>query len=167
MTRAGVVCSAAVMLCSWRAAGAPAGAALPDDVRAAARIAVAPLAVEAAQSTVAAFQAAVAAGDARRVATLTRFPLRVNGPEGTRTIPDARAFRREFATLFDPPLRSRVATQSFATMPMGYRGLMLDEGRLWLQPTCLKPLRDGSCRDGDHALRLVAVNAPAPEALPR
>lgn len=162
-------CCAGLLLLGSTAAPGAAGAAkdsasLPEDVCAAARLSVAPLTVEAAQAAVAKFQAAVSAGDARRVAAFARFPLRVNGPEGSRTIPDARAFRREFAALFDPPLRSRVATQSFATMPMGYRGLMLDDGRLWLQPACLKPGRDGGCRDADFALRLVAINVPAPEA---
>lgn len=148
-------------------AGVPASDALPPDVEAGARIAVAPLTVQQAQATVAKFQAAVRAGDARQVAALARFPLPVNGgATGTRTIRDARAFVREFDQLLDAATRARIVDQEFATMPVGYRGLMFDDGRLWLQATCLKTRRDGGCRDADYALRLVTINLPA-EASPR
>jgi hypothetical protein len=165
MRRAALLCCAWPALFGWPPVGAASEPpALPDDVRAAARISVAPLTVEAARAAVIRFQAAVAAGDAAGVAALTRFPLRVNDAAGTRKIPHARAFRDELATLFDVALRTRVASQPFAAMPAGYRGLMFDGGRLWLQPVCLRPRRDGGCRDADHALRLVAINVPAPEA---
>ncbi len=150
--------SAVLALVAALAGSAP----VAPEVRAALEVSAAPMTPEQAAAGVERFRSAVASRDARQVAALTRFPLRVNRPDGTSSqIGASREFRRQFATLFDAAGRDAVARQALATMPAGYRGLMFDGGRYWLQPVCTKPTRDGGCTSGSHALRLVAVNLTA------
>ncbi len=92
-----------------------------------------------------ALQQGVASGDRAAVATLMRYPLRVDTDGKKREIPDAAAFQREYDSIVTPPVAAAITAQSFETVFANGQGVMIGNGQVWLNGTC----EDTACTRSD------------------
>ncbi|QNR97676.1 hypothetical protein ICJ04_01795 [Stenotrophomonas sp. 169] len=92
-----------------------------------------------------ALQQGVASEDRAAVATLMRYPLRVETAAGKREIADAAAFQRDYAQIITTPVAQAIAAQSFDTVFANQQGVMIGSGQVWLNGTCV----DQACSRSD------------------
>lgn len=92
-----------------------------------------------------ALQQGVASEDRAAVATLMRYPLRVETAAGKREITDAAAFQRDYAQIITTPVAQAIAAQSFDTVFANQQGVMIGSGQVWLNGTCV----DQACSRSD------------------
>jgi len=90
-------------------------------------------------------QQGVASGDRAAVATLMRYPLRVDTDGNTREIADAATFQREYDSIVTPPVARAITAQSFDTVFANWQGVMIGNGQVWLNGTC----EDTACTRSD------------------
>ncbi|MBD8697581.1 hypothetical protein [Stenotrophomonas sp. CFBP 13718] len=92
-----------------------------------------------------ALQQGVASEDRAAVATLMRYPLRVETAAGKREIADAAAFQHDYAQIITKPVAQAIAAQSFDTVFANQQGVMIGSGQVWLNGTCV----DQACSRSD------------------
>lgn len=92
-----------------------------------------------------ALQQGVASEDRAAVATLMRYPLRVETAAGKREIADAAAFQRDYAQIITTPVAQAIAAQSFDTVFANQQGVMIGSGQVWLNGACV----DQACSRSD------------------
>lgn len=81
-------------------------------------------------------QAAVRSNDTDRVIPLIDFPLRVNGPGGSRFYRDARSVERDFDRIFTPKVRRAILGQRADKLFVRDQGAMIGDGEVWFDATC-------------------------------
>jgi hypothetical protein len=81
-------------------------------------------------------QAAVRSGNRGRVIAMIDFPLRVNGPGGSRFYRDARSVERDFDEIFTPNVRRAILAQRADKLFVRDQGAMIGDGEVWFDATC-------------------------------
>lgn len=81
-------------------------------------------------------QAAVRSNNRYRVIALIEFPLRVNGPGGSRFYRDARSVERDFDRIFTPKVRRAILSQRADKLFVRDQGAMIGDGEVWFDATC-------------------------------
>jgi hypothetical protein len=82
------------------------------------------------------FQDALAKRDVDRVATLVKFPLRIN-TQGAKTLPIGKAqLVKEFDLIFSRDVMEQVLHQDPADLFQNYRGVMFGNGAVWANEFC-------------------------------
>ena len=85
-----------------------------------------------------AFQKAVNGGDRAAVVEEVRFPLNIaNGAK----ISGPGEFQRNYERILTPALRKAIAAQKFDDVMVNQQGVMIGDGQVWLNGTCL----DAAC----------------------
>jgi len=85
-----------------------------------------------------AFQKAVNGGDRAAVVEEVRFPLNIaNGAK----ITGPGEFQRNYERILTPAVRKAIAAQKFADVMVNQQGVMIGDGQVWLNGTCL----DAAC----------------------
>jgi hypothetical protein len=97
-------------------------------------------------------QAAVRAGDRGAVMALIAFPLRVNGPRGSRLY-DAPSALRDYDRIFTPKVKRAILNQRGDRIFSRDIGAMAGDGEVWFTQTCPNP----ACSPAGP-VRIVAVN---------
>lgn len=82
-------------------------------------------------------QRGVAAGDRAAVAGLMRYPMRVTIGGKNQNVADAAAFQRDYDKIVTPALAKLIAGQTFDTLFVNGQGVMLGQGEVWINGTCL------------------------------
>ncbi|MBT2768424.1 hypothetical protein J7J08_12320 [Stenotrophomonas sp. ISL-67] len=82
-------------------------------------------------------QRGVAAGDRAAVAGLMRYPVRVTIGGKDQNLADAAAFQRDYDKIVTPTLARLIAGQKFDTLFVNGQGVMLGQGEVWINGTCL------------------------------
>lgn len=90
-------------------------------------------------------QHGVAAGDRAAVAGLMRYPVRVTIAGKNQKVADAAAFQRDYDKIVTPALAKLIAEQKFDTLFVNWQGVMLGQGEVWINGTCL----DKECARSD------------------
>ncbi|MDQ1064099.1 hypothetical protein B8X02_16290 [Stenotrophomonas rhizophila] len=90
-------------------------------------------------------QRSVAAGDRAAVAGLMRYPVRVTIAGKNQKVADAAAFQRDYDRIVTPALAKLIAEQKFDTLFVNWQGVMLGQGEVWINGTCL----DKECTKSD------------------
>lgn len=90
-------------------------------------------------------QRGVAAGDRAAVAGLMRYPVRVTIAGKNQNVADAAAFQRDYDKIVTPALAKLIAEQKFDTLFVNWQGVMLGQGEVWINGTCL----DKECTKSD------------------
>ena len=90
-------------------------------------------------------QRSVAAGDRAAVAGLMRYPVRVTIAGKNQKVVDAAAFQRDYDRIVTPALAKLIAEQKFDTLFVNWQGVMLGQGEVWINGTCL----DKECTKSD------------------
>ncbi|MBX3744852.1 MAG: sigma-70 family RNA polymerase sigma factor [Verrucomicrobiae bacterium] len=67
-----------------------------------------------------------------RVLGLIRYPLRVNGPEGTRIVSSPEELRAAFASVFPPDLARAILKSPRTQLYCDSRGVMIGSGQAWI-----------------------------------
>lgn len=81
-----------------------------------------------------AFQKAVNGGDRAAVVEEVRFPLNIaNGAK----ITGPGEFQRNYERILTPAVRKAIAAQKFDDVMVNQQGVMLGDGQVWLNGTCL------------------------------
>ncbi|MEN4902998.1 hypothetical protein [Luteimonas sp. TWI1437] len=83
-----------------------------------------------------ALQKGVAAHDAKAVAALPIYPLRVKVAGQEREIADAAAFEREYDRIITADIARAVAAQTFDALFVNAQGVMLGNGQVWIGSVC-------------------------------
>lgn len=83
-----------------------------------------------------ALQKGVAAHDAKAVAALPVYPLRVNVGGKERRIADAATFEREYDSIITADVAKAVAAQKFDDLFVNWQGAMLGKGQVWINGIC-------------------------------
>ena len=87
------------------------------------------------------FQDALANRDVDRVATLVKFPLRVN-TQGAITLHIGKAqFVKEFDVIFTNAVKKQVLDQDPADLFQNYQGVMFGNGAVWADEFCVSTKR--------------------------
>lgn len=81
-------------------------------------------------------QSAVRSNDRGAIVALIDFPLRVNGPGGSRLYRDARSVERDFDRIFTPKVRRSILAQRDDKLFVRDQGAMIGDGKVWLDATC-------------------------------
>ncbi|WMJ67600.1 hypothetical protein [Stenotrophomonas sp. 24(2023)] len=81
-------------------------------------------------------QKGVAANDAKAVAALPIYPLRVNVGGKERKIADAAAFEREYDSIITADIAKAIAAQKFDDLFVNWKGVMLGKGQVWINGIC-------------------------------
>jgi hypothetical protein len=81
-------------------------------------------------------QAAVRSNDRGAVIALIDFPLRVNGPGGSRLYSDRQSVERDFGRIFTPKVRRAILGQRADQLFVRDQGAMIGEGEVWFDATC-------------------------------
>jgi hypothetical protein len=99
-----------------------------------------------------AFQQAVAARDAKTVATLVAYPFTAWIGGKKKTIADADAFVAQYDDIVTAPVARIIAAQDYGSLFVNDKGVMLGRGEAWIGGTCL----DGAaCKQVD--VRVIAI----------
>lgn len=98
-----------------------------------------------------ALQLGVASGDRARVAALMRYPLRVDVAGAQRQIRDAATFEREYDSIITGNVARTIAAQNFDTVFASQQGVMIGNGQVWINGTCV----DAACARSD--VRVVSI----------
>ena len=98
-----------------------------------------------------ALQQGVASGDRAAVAALMRYPLRVDVAGNPRQIRDAATFEREYDSVVTRGVARTIAAQNFDTVFASQQGVMLGNGQVWINGTCV----DAACTRSD--VRVVSI----------
>ncbi|WP_343653250.1 hypothetical protein [Stenotrophomonas sp.] len=85
-----------------------------------------------------AFRTAVVGGDRAAVVEEVRFPLNV---AGGRKITGPGEFQRNYETIITPAVVKAVSEQDFGKVFVNQQGVMIGDGQVWLNGTCL----DAAC----------------------
>ncbi|AWH27792.1 hypothetical protein [Stenotrophomonas sp. YAU14A_MKIMI4_1] len=85
-----------------------------------------------------AFKTAVVGGDRAAVVEEVRFPLNV---AGGRKITGPGEFQRNYETIITPAVVKAVSEQDFGKVFVNQQGVMIGDGQVWLNGTCL----DAAC----------------------
>jgi hypothetical protein len=83
-----------------------------------------------------AFQKAVNGGDRAAVVEEVRFPLNI--ANGAR-ITGPGEFQRNYERILTPAVRKAIAAQKFDDVMVNQQGVMIGDGQVWLNGTCLDP----------------------------
>ncbi|MEN5060796.1 hypothetical protein [Luteimonas sp. TWI1416] len=83
-----------------------------------------------------ALQKGVAAHDAKAVAALPIYPLRVKVAGQEREIADAAAFEREYDRIITADIARAVVAQTFDALFVNAQGVMLGNGQVWIGSVC-------------------------------
>jgi hypothetical protein len=118
------------------------------------RFAAAGISQDEAQSFLAKLQLAVQGNDARGVASMTRFPLTVNGRPGPR---DPAQFAAAFLTIYNERVRAAVSHARVQDLFVSDRGVMIGSGQLWIAAICEDGATAQACADR-HSLAIIAIN---------
>jgi hypothetical protein len=89
-------------------------------------------------------QQAVATGDAAAVASLTRFPLTVNGRSGAA---NATEFVSRYEVIYNERVRTAILNQTVAGMFVNWKGLIVGHGEVWIAASCDADGPPGECRN--------------------
>lgn len=87
-------------------------------------------------------QKAVAADDGATVATLVRYPLRVEVDGKRREISNAAAFEKDYPHIMTPAVKQAILAQAFDDVFVNWQGVMIGQGQVWLTGRCL----DAACK---------------------
>ncbi|AWH31735.1 MULTISPECIES: hypothetical protein [Stenotrophomonas] len=85
-----------------------------------------------------AFKTAVVGGDRAAVVEEVRFPLNI---AGGRKITGPGEFQRNYETIITPAVVKAVSEQDFGKVFVNQQGVMIGDGQVWLNGTCL----DAAC----------------------
>jgi hypothetical protein len=94
-------------------------------------------------------KAASAAQDARAMAKLVKFPLRVNGKMSVKS---SRRLIARYSNVFNNVVTQAIETQRYETLFSNYQGVMMGDGQVWFNKVC----RQKACTS--YATRIIAVN---------
>jgi hypothetical protein len=113
------------------------------------------------RQVITAFQTAVRAHDAKAVAALVHYPLKVTIGTSTRTIKSAGKFAARYDSIITPAIAEAVQDEDFADMMVNSRGVMLGRGEVWVTGIC----RDKACKSPDVRIYVIQPTTglgPAP-----
>lgn len=88
------------------------------------------------EQTITELQAAVADGDAKRVAPLLRYPLRVRQAGKTITLRRSQDLVRRYGEVFTPAVTAVVANQKYDDLFVNAQGVMFGRGEVWITGVC-------------------------------
>jgi len=103
-------------------------------------------------------QAAVRADDAGAVASLTHFPLTVNGRTGAATRAE---FLEHYPSIFNARVRSAVLSQTLEGLFANWKGLIVGRGEVWIAALCDEASPPEEC--SDRRLLVNSINNEFPE----
>jgi hypothetical protein len=103
-------------------------------------------------------QRSVSDGDAAAVASLTRFPLTVNGRTGAATPAE---FLARYQSIFNERVRAAVRNQRLEGMFANWKGIVVGRGEVWITASCAEHSPPGECRD--RRILVNSVNNEFPE----
>ena len=105
------------------------------------------------RNVITAFQAAVKAHDAARVAALVSYPIKVRIGGSKRTIKTAQKFVAKYDSIITPAVAAAVQDEPYGDMMVNAKGVMLGRGEVWINGAC----RDTACTMTD--VRVIAIQA--------
>ena len=89
-----------------------------------------------------AFQAAVAANDAARVATLVHYPIGVDIDGKPVVLKNEQEFVARYAQFMTPDIRDAIVATQYADLFVNYKGIMFGSGQAWINGIC----KDDRCK---------------------
>lgn len=95
------------------------------------------------QATIRDLQAAVAAGDAAKVAALTHYPLSVEIGGKETLLNNEQEFVARYAEIMTPDISKAIVDTSYANLFVSYKGVMFGKGEAWIVGFCT----DDACKD--------------------
>ena len=108
------------------------------------------------ETTINAFQQAVAAGSKEDVAAFVRYPIRVSLGGKAVTINSSDAFIKNYDAIMTPAIVSAIKSQKYEDLLVNAQGVMFGKGQAWLDGICL----DRKCRQS-VVMVTTLQNAPA------
>ena len=94
------------------------------------------------ETTINAFQQAVAAGSKEDVAAFVRYPIRVSIDGKAATISSSGAFISNYDAIMTPNIVGAIKAQKYEDLLVNSQGVMFGNGQAWLVGICL----DRKCR---------------------
>jgi len=103
------------------------------------------------QAAVKDLQAAVAAGDAEKVASLARYPFSVDIGGKATVLRTEREFAARYPEFMAPDIARAIVETKYADLFVNYKGVMFGDGQAWLNGVC----KDDQCKAFE--VKLVAL----------
>ncbi len=97
------------------------------------------------QAVIQDLQAAVAAGDAAKVASLIRYPISVDIGGKNTTLKTEQAFVARYQELMTPDIRKAIVETKYGDLFVNYKGVMFGSGQAWINGIC----KDKQCKEVD------------------
>lgn len=88
------------------------------------------------QAVIRELQAAVAAGDAGRVAPLVQYPLGVEMAGKKTQLKNEKEFIERYPEFMTPDIRSAIVGTKYADLFVNYKGVMFGRGEAWINGIC-------------------------------
>ena len=90
-------------------------------------------------------QAAVAADDAAKVASLVRYPISVDIGGKNTTLKSEQDFVARYRELMTPDIRKAIVGTKYSDLFVNYKGVMFGSGQAWINGLC----KDKQCKEVD------------------
>lgn len=100
------------------------------------------------QAVIRDLQAAVAADDAAKVASLVQYPISVDIGGRKTTLKTEQAFVARYQELMTPDIRKAIVDTKYGDLFVNYKGVMFGSGQAWINGIC----KDAQCKEFDVEL---------------
>ena len=100
------------------------------------------------QAVIQALQAAVAAGDAAKVAALAQYPFSVDIGGKATVLKNEQEFVARYPDFMTPDIRKAIVDTKYADLFVNYKGVMFGSGQAWINGIC----KDDACKVFDVKL---------------
>jgi hypothetical protein len=100
-------------------------------------------------------QSAVEDDDTQRVASMVRYPLKVNSMNGSYLVHDREQLIRKYTTIFSPGIKKILMAQRPECVNVFSQGFMIDTGEIWFGASA-----------PDQPIKVISVNPPIPPTKP-
>jgi len=97
------------------------------------------------QKTIEALQQGVKNHDAKAVAALVSYPIKIRVKGTEKTIKSADQFVAQYDAIMIPQIADAVARQSYSDLFVNYQGVMFGNGQVWVNGIC----KDKACTTVD------------------
>lgn len=88
-------------------------------------------------TSITAFQHAVAAGSKEDVAAFIRYPIKVTIDGRTKVIRSPDAFVKEYDAIMTPDIVNAVKNQAYGDLFVNDQGVMFGDGQVWMDAICI------------------------------
>jgi hypothetical protein len=89
------------------------------------------------ESSIKAFQHAVATGSREDVAAFIRYPIKVTIDGGTKVIRSPDAFVKQYDAIMTPEIVDAVKNQAYGDLFVNDQGVMFGDGQVWMDAICI------------------------------